>query len=135
MDLPAWATDDPSISGGVRLLRRVPQFQVHDGKPETSVFDEREPGCGLSVTVWETPDDLADILRRHEAFGVICLPAAAFREHGATIVRHALVGNLNHCEIFPRLGGGARKKLRAALSWVHYPDWVLPEHRQEVARY
>lgn len=128
--LPLWVTDDTTIAGNIRLLRRVHKDQVHDGKIDTSVFRETEMGCGLSVTVWETPDDLEDILRGHEGFCVICVSADELRKHGVIITRHALVGNLNHCEIFPRLTGGQRKKLKAAAIWVRYADWVLPEHRE-----
>lgn len=134
-DLPAWVVDDAEIAGPIRLLRRVPEFQVHAGRIEKSVFDERVPGCGLSVTIWESPSDLDDILRRHENFGVVYVPASAFREHNVIIARASLVGNLNHCEIFPRMTGGPQKRLRAASRWVRYADWVLPEHRGAVETY
>lgn len=125
-DLPAWAVDDEEIAGPIRFLRRVHKDRVHEGVIEKSVFDDRN---GLSVTIWESPRDLEDILRRHDDFGVVCVPASAFREHNVIIARAPLVGNLNHCEVFPRLTGGPQKKLRAASSWVRYAEWVLPEHR------
>lgn len=131
-DLPAWVVDDAEIAGPIRLLRRVPKLLVHSGRIEKSVFDEREPGCGLSVTVWESPSDLEDILRRHEDFSVVCVSASAFREHNAIIARAPLVGNLNHCEIFPHMTGGQQKRLRAAARWVRYADWVSPEHRADL---
>ena len=131
-DLPAWVVDDAEIAGPIRLLRRVPELLVHSGRIEKSVFDERVPGCGLSVTIWESPSDLEDILRRHEDFSVVCLSASAFREHHVIIARAPLVGNLNHCEIFPRMTGGPQKRLRNAARWVKYADWVLPEHREDV---
>jgi hypothetical protein len=131
-DLPAWVVDAPEIAGPIRLLRRVPEMLVHSGRIEKSVFDERAPGCGLSVTIWESPRDLDDILRGHENFGVVSVPASAFREHNVIIARAPLDGNPNHCEIFPRLTGGQQKKLRAVTKWVKYGDWVLPEHREDV---
>lgn len=129
-NLPAWVVDDTKITGPIRLLRRVPEFLVHSGKIEKSVFDVREAGCGLSVTVWEAPSDLEDIIRRHENFGIVCVSASAFREHNVVIARAPLVGNLNHCEVFPRMTGGRQKQLRAASRWVRYADWVVPEHRE-----
>lgn len=131
-ELPAWVVDDAAIAGPIKLLRRVPKFQVHDGRFEKSVFEERERGCGLSVTIWQSREDLEDIIRRHEDFGVICVRASVFRELGAVIARAPLVGNLNHCEVFPRMTGGAQKKLRNAAKWVRYAGWVLPEHRGEI---
>lgn len=132
LDLPAWVVDDPAIDGTIRLLRRVHPMLIHSGTIEKGVFAERESGCGLSVTIWESPSDLEDILRWHENFSVVCVSASAFREHGAIIARAPLVGNLNHCEIFPRMTGGQQKKLKAAARWVRYADEVLPEHREAV---
>jgi len=134
-DLPQWAVDDPAIAGRVRLLRRVGRYQVNDGIIDSSCFLEKEEGRGLSVTIWEAQSDLDDVRRFNENFGVVCLAAQAFRLEGSRIVRAALVGNLNHCEIFPRLGSGARKRLKAAAKWVHYPDWVLMDHRVEVEHF
>jgi len=121
--------DDPAIQGGLRLLRRVPKFLVHGGKIEKTCFEEREEGSGLSVTAWKSPSDLDDIRRFHEEFGVVCVRAEVFRQFEVTIAPAPLVGNLNHYEIFPRLTPGQRKKLRAAATWVHYPDWVAAEDR------
>jgi hypothetical protein len=132
VDLPEHFLDDPEIVGEAKLLRRVPEFLVHDGVIESSVFDERSQGCGLSMTIWHGPTDIEDVLRGHDGFGLVCVKAGELRDKGALIVRHPLVGNLNHCEIFPRLSGGARKKLKKAAKWVLYPDWVLPEHRKDI---
>lgn len=126
--LPWWATDDPEITGAIRLLRRVPRDLVHDGEIEKSNFDEREPGQGLSVTAWAVASDLDDVLRRHEDFGIVCVPADAFRNEGALIVRVPLVGNLNHCEVYPRLKGGQCKRIKRLSLWVYYPDWVEHQH-------
>jgi hypothetical protein len=62
IDLPPGVADDLSIAGPTRLLRRVHKCQVNDGQIDSSVFLEREKGCGLSVTIWESPSDLDDIL-------------------------------------------------------------------------
>lgn len=117
----------------MRLLRRVPKWMVHDGVIEKSNFRETEGGRGLSVTLWESDADLADVRRGNEEFGVVCVTAADLRELNMSIVRVPLVGNLNHCELFPRLGPAAQKRLKNASAWVHYPEWVSPEHRVEVA--
>jgi|SRR5438309_10668107 len=133
--LPAWAVDDPTLEGAVRLLRRVPNLLVHDGVIESTCFDERTLGTGLSVTAWRSPSDLEDIRRFHEHFGVVCVEAARFRALGAIVAAAPLIGNLNHYEVFPRLSSSPRKKLKAAARWVHYPDWVLPEHRQPIEQF
>lgn len=128
-EFPEWAIDDPAIEGEMRLLRRVPKWLVHDGIIEKSNFREDEEGRGLSVTLWENPSDLDDLLRFQPDFGVICVAAHEFRAVGARIVRVPLVGNLNHCEIFPRFTPSPQKKLRSASKWVHYPSWVSEDHR------
>lgn len=131
-DLPNGAEDDEEIAGQVRLLRRVPENRVHNGEIEKTNFDEREADHGLSVTVWGSPQDLIDVLRGHENFGVVCVDAEAFRDEEVKIVRTPLEGNPNHCEIFPRLGPKAQRRLKLAARWVRYADWVLPEHRVEI---
>jgi hypothetical protein len=128
-ELPGWAIDDPAIAGATRLLRRVPERMVHGGVVESSNFREDEIGRGLSLTIWESESDLADIRRFNESFGVVCVAANVFREAGAVIVRVPLVGNLNHLEVFPRFSSSPLKKMKLAARWVHYPDWVVTEHR------
>lgn len=124
--------DDPAIAGDLRLLRRVPELLVHDGEIEKSNFDEREVGHGLSVTVWESPQDLEDVLVGHENFGVVSVKASVFRGEGMAIVRVPLEGNPNHCEVFPRLGQGAQRRIKKQAKWVYYPEWVRAEHRVAV---
>lgn len=131
-DLPDGAEDNEQIAGQIRLLRRVPENRVHNGEIEKTNFDERETGHGLSVTVWDSPQDLIDVLRGHENFGVVCVDAGAFRAEEAKIVPIPLEGNPNHCEIFPRLGPKAQRRIKLASRWVHYAEWVLPEHRAEI---
>jgi len=114
------------------LLRRVPRLLVHAGVVESSNFRETEAGRGLSVTLWESEADLADVRRFNEDLGVVWVAASIFRDAGATIVRVPLVGNLNHCELFPRFSPSPLKKMKNAARWVYYPDWVLPEHRGPV---
>lgn len=133
--LPDWAVDDAEVAGSIRLLRRVHPMLIHSGKIEKGVFADREAGCGLSVTIWESPSDLDDIIRRHEDFCVVCVPASAFREFGVVIARHPLVGNLNHCEIFPALTGGQQKRLRAASQFVRYADDVPAEYRAQLVEF
>lgn len=127
--------DDPAIVGDLRLLRRVPQGRVHNGKIEDSNFDEREEGHGLSVTVWLSPQDLEDVLLGHEDFGVVCVKASILRAEGAIIVRVPLEGNPNHCEVFPRLAKPARRRIREQAPWVFYPAWVAAEHRTQVEEF
>ncbi len=116
----------------MRLLRRVPEFLVHDGVIEKNNFRETEEGRGLSVTLWESATDLDDVLRFEQDLGIVCVEAQSFRGVNALIVRVPLVGNLNHCEIFPRLTPGPLKRLRAAARWVRYPSWVRENHQGPV---
>ncbi len=134
-ELPDWATDDLAIQGEIRLLRRVPEFLVHDGVVESSNFRETEEGRGLTVTVWAAPSDLEAVLRLEPSLGVVCITAQDIRDVGAQIVRVPLVGNLNHCEIFPRLTPSPLKKIKKAARWVHYPTWVSEEHRGDIAEF
>jgi hypothetical protein len=130
-ELPGGAVDDPEIAGERWLLRRVPKILVHDGVPESSNFREDEEGHGLSVTLWDSAQDLFDIQRDHDDFGVIAVPASVFRDAEAVIVRSPLEGNENHCEIFPRLTSGQQRRCKKAVRWVYYPEWVEEQHRGE----
>jgi len=134
-ELPDWAIDDPAIQGEMRLLRRVPALLVHSGVIEKNNFRETEDGRGLSVTLWADPSDLDDVLRFEPELGVVCVSAQSLRDAGAFIVRVPLVGNLNHCEIFPRLTPGPLKRLKAAARWVRYPPWVAEEHRGNIEEF
>lgn len=128
--LPNWVIDDPLIAAPYRLLRRVHRCTVHDGLADRSTFEEQEEGQGLSVTLWSAPSDLDDVRRFNEDFGVICFDVALIRGiAGSIICRVSLVGNLNHCEIYPRLTPSSRKACKRNYRWVHYPDWVEAEHR------
>jgi len=132
-DLPEWAIDDAEIAGERWLLRRVPQNRVQDGIPEKSNFREDEAGHGLSVTVWDSPQDLEDVRRDHESFAVICVPASAFRAEIDTVIARApLEGNANHCEVFPHYGQGAQKRLRKTFRWVHRPAWLPDDPEAEL---
>lgn len=131
--LPDWAIDDSSIVGERWLLRRIPQGRVQDGIPEKSNFREDEPAHGLSVTVWDSPQDLEDIRRGHEEFAVICVPASAFRaEPEVVIARAPLDGNVNHCEVFPHFGQKAQKRIRNMFRWVHRPTWLPADPTIEI---
>jgi hypothetical protein len=127
--------DDPAIAGDLRLLRRVPELLVHDGEIEKSNFDERDEGHGLSVTVWESPQDLEDVLTGHENFGVVSVKSSVLRAEGVIIARVPLDGNPNHCEVFPRLSTGARRRIKRQAKWVYFPDWVCAEHRVPVEEF
>ena len=89
------------------------------------------------MTVWECPSDLEDIRRFHDGFGVICVDVAVLRtfDTDITIARAPLVGNLNHCEIYPRLSGGQRKACKSNARWVHYPEWVSENYRGAVEHF
>jgi hypothetical protein len=136
-DIPDWLSDDASINGAVRLLRRVPPGRLNDCKPDTSNFKLHgavdsltQIAHGLSITVWETEDDLKDVLRFNEQFGVLCVNAEQVREQGLSIARYPLVGNLNHCEIYGQFSGSRRNALREAARWVKFPA-NYPEHCTE----
>jgi hypothetical protein len=124
--LPEWAQDAPDIAGNVRLLRRVHSCQLQPSALapigfDRSTFRENEPGAGLSMTVWESDADVEDVLRFNEGMGVVAIEAHHIRRENGLIVRAPLVGNLNHCEIYPRFGKGPCGRLRDACRWVRYP--------------
>lgn len=131
-NLPDWAVDDPEIDGPILMLRRVPAILVQDGVFESSCFRETEVDRGLSMTPWLSDQDLEDVLRDHDDFGVIAVAASALRAEGATIARCPIEGNANHCEVLPHFGKKAQRRLKRAAGWVHYPEWVAEEHRGDL---
>lgn len=131
--VPDWVIDDPFIAAPARFLRRVHWCTVHDGAVDRSTFEEQEEGQGLSVTLWTAPSDLNDVQRFNENLGVICFDVAVLRAiAGVVICRVPLVGNLNHCEVYPGLAPAARKACKNNYRWVYYPNWVKAEHRGQV---
>jgi hypothetical protein len=74
------------------------------------------------MTLWLADSDLEDVLRRHEAYGVVSIRAGDLRAEGLGITRSALVGNLNHCEVFGQRSQKAKRRLRDRARWVKYFD-------------
>jgi hypothetical protein len=134
-DLPDWAIDADDIPNHMCLLRRVPPNRLDGIRPDTSNFQNKEAGFGLSVTLWVDDNDLEDVRRRHGDYGVTTIVAADARALGLIISRNALVGNLNHCELFPTISKGRRNLLRNATEWVTYPQVIPPEARHPVAHW
>lgn len=130
--VPDWAVDAGDIPDGACLLRRVPPNRLSGARPDTSNFQNKQEGFGLSVTFWESDGDLEDVRRGYETFGVVTIVAADARALGLLIARSPLDDNPNHCEIFPTVSGGRRTLLRNASQWVVYPDAFPLEAREPV---
>lgn len=133
--LPEWAVDADDIPDGACLLRRIPPHALDGVRPDSSNFRNKEAGFGLSVTLWESDQDVEDILRWNEECGLATIVVADIRALGLLVSRVPLVGNLNHCEIFGNIGKGKRNRLRDASLWVKYPDVVPAENRAPVVQW
>lgn len=77
---------------------------------------------GTSVTLWESDQDLDNVLRGWEHFGVVVVTMEECRNAGLGIVRTPLPDNPNHCELFGPRAAGRRRALSKGARWVKYPD-------------
>ena len=57
------------------------------------------------MTVWQTADDLEDVLRFNEQFSILCFSAQDLRYRGLEIAHYPLDGNLNNCEVYGQITG------------------------------
>lgn len=113
--------DDPSIPGDWRFLRRIHPHWIKSFRPESSNFESREAGEGLSVTAWLTDADLEAVVSEEPSFGVVLVTAAQLRDAGYRIVRVPLDENPSHCECFGRITKGGKKQLARLALWVRIP--------------
>lgn len=127
-EFPEWAVDAADIPDTACVLRRVPPSQIENYLPTTQNFRERdsEPTTGLSVTYWQSDIDLQDVIRIKPDFGVVSIVVADIRSRGLILARVALVGNLNHCEIFGNITPSMRKQFKLASRWVRPPSTLDP---------
>lgn len=122
-ELPEHLEDDPTITGELRLLRRIPVWAIVNGQPDRSNFQHKaSEETGWSCTIWESEEDLENIMAGHADFGVVRIDAEAIREFGLQIARVPLDGNPNHCEVFgPMTSKSQAGKLRDQCEWVIQP--------------
>ncbi len=106
----------------MRLLRRVHPSKMNGSIPDSSLFKKQGSEVGVSTTLWQTREDEICILRDRETEGLISIRVGFLRSLGFGIVRTALVGNLNHCDVFGQFSSSNRKAIRDEAKWVKYPD-------------
>lgn len=119
--------DDPSIGDDWRMLRRIPPGWVSRYRPESSNFEIRSQGEGLSIVAWIEEEDLPRTLSEEPAFGVVVVSAGELRAAGYAIVKVPLDGNPNHCECYGSPTHGQRRQLAKAARWASLPQGAEPD--------
>lgn len=119
---PQEPPDDPSIDDEQEVLRRIPPGEFKfNGLPNSNNFDLDGRGRGTSVDIWVGPEDLARVCAGHEEFGVVAIPAGAWRQHGLRISRNPLPDNPQHCEVWGARSTSAKRGLAKKCRWIRYP--------------
>lgn len=119
--------DDTSILAAAKFLRRIPPNRLAQTlQPDSSNFEERSDNTGLSVTLWETANDLEITAAEMPNFGIVSVTAALLREAGYAIVRVPLPDNPNHCECYGSPSKGKRRQLASNAKWVKLPEGYDP---------
>lgn len=116
--------DDLEIPGDWLVLRRIPPGEYKsDGRPKSSPsFDLDRTGRGTSMTLYIDAEDLTNVRRGHETFGVVSLPVSVWRCEGLTIARKPLENDPNHCEIWGARNTRSKKLLAIAAKWEWYSE-------------
>ena len=118
--------DDASIKDEALLLRRVPpaQWVYDENRPVNGTFRADRDADQLSMTLYETQQDVDNILRPHPTFGLVALRAKDLRAAELTITRTPENGDPNHCDVNGKPSTAKRKKLALEAIVVRAPDRV-----------
>lgn len=119
---PPEPADDRSIDDEREVLRRIPPGEFKStGLPNSNNFDLDGLGRGTSVDIWDGPEDLARVRSGHEEYGVVAIPAGAWRQFGLRISRNPLPDNPQHCEVWGARSTSAKRALARMCRWIQYP--------------
>ena len=128
--------DDPSISGDLLLLRRIPPrgdrvSWAEDGTPIPSSFNFKDKDDELSVYI-RVETTAEAVLHGHPGFGLVCFTAQQAREAcgpGIILCRCAEEPDQGHVLICGKISGGAAKRLQKAAIWFedHWPSRISPD--------
>ena len=120
--------DDPTISDGDMLWRRVPDwpgFIVEDKtaghyRVASSAFDDDADGAPMSV-VLAAHAILELVLKGHEEFGVVAFTAGFARRQGQIVVRAPEEGQPAHAVVVGRKTHGVRRAFARVARWIQRP--------------
>jgi hypothetical protein len=125
--------NDPSISDGVELWRRVPGDPAHiifDGnlgrlRPTSAAFDDDNDGSPMSVIISEvvlhSGRAAESVLIGHEGYALASITARFARSCGQAIVRDPLPEEEAHGLVCGKKTKSIRSRLAIAASWVIPP--------------
>jgi hypothetical protein len=129
-------TDDPTVSGDMVLLRRIPpkgdrvQWDA-DGKPTPSSQNFKDKDNELSTYIAAEATE-EQVLAGHEGFGLVRITAGKVRELlGTTFIlcRDTSDPIPGHVLVCGNFTDGIAKKLKKAADWVpgRWPARIPPE--------
>ena len=120
--------DDPTITSGERLLRRVPPLHiVPDPKFATgyrvssAAFDDTEMSVDLAAVRVASGEPLTSCLAGHDGYGLVSITAGLARTHRQEVRRDPIPENLAHGLVVGAKTRAVKKAFYEACVWVHDP--------------
>ena len=99
----------------------VPVGDAGDRRPSSGAFEDDQDGSSMSMYLEGHGNEVADVLRDHESYGLVALTAGQLRELGLTIVSQPEPGFPSHVEVEGNKTHGLRSKLAKRCRWVVLP--------------
>lgn len=125
--MPGRYEDDPSIPGGERLFRRIPQTWVNwdeegNAAISSAAFKDEELSINLESIMVRDSRPPEDAIRNYPGYGLAAITAAHARSLNQLVARDPLPDEPAHGVVFgQKKKGGIGGKLRDGAEWVVKP--------------
>jgi hypothetical protein len=123
--------DDPSITDGGELLRRIPEWHwfydsnLKQMRPSSAAFEDDQDGDPMSVyrrnVIEAEGDDVRRVLAGHRRFALAALTAGQFRSRSQTVFADPLPEEASHAKVCGPKTRSVRRWFAANAIWVVPP--------------
>jgi len=124
-------TDDPTIPGNERLLRRIPPFHViwddnGDANISSGAFENPKNQLDLSVNLASVMEaagrEPQDAIRDYPGYGLATITASQARSLNQAVARDPTPAEPAHGIVYGEKARAIRRKLRDGALWVAVPS-------------